>query len=149
MAASRIAYPAAFHTEKGGEVTVTFRDLPGAVTFGEDLDTASGAARDCLDEALSFRIARRLDVPPPSAKRRGERLVAPPALTAAKLALHIAQRMAGLTNVALAARLGCHEREVRRLLDPRHASGLERLADAIRAAGGDLELHLDIPRKSA
>jgi len=57
--------------------------------------------------------------------------------------------MAGLTNVALAARLGCHEREVRRLLDPRHASGLERLSDAIRAAGGDLELHLDLPRKSA
>ncbi len=149
MAASRIAYPAAFHAEEGGEVTVTFRDLPGAVTFGEGADAALEAARDCLDEALSFRIARRLDVPPPSAKRRGERLVAPPALTAAKLALYIAQRMAGLTNVALAARLGCHEREVRRLLDPRHASGLERLADAIRAAGGDLELHLDIPRKSA
>lgn len=149
MAVSRIAYPAALHVEEGGEVTVTFRDLPGAVTFGENPDAALEAARDCLDEALSFRIARRLDVPPPSAKRRGERLVAPPALTAAKLALYIAQRMAGLTNVALAARLGCHEREVRRLLDPRHASGLERLADAIRAAGGDLELHLDLPRKSA
>jgi len=149
MAVSRIAYPAAFRAEEGGEVTVTFRDLPGAITFGEDPSAALEAARDCLDESLSFRIARRLDVPPPSAKRRGERLVAPPALTAAKLALYIAQRMAGLTNVALAARLGCHEREVRRLLDPRHASGLERLADAIRAAGGDLELHLDIPRKSA
>jgi antitoxin HicB len=149
MAVSRIAYPAAFHIEEGGEITVTFRDLPGAITFGEDLDAALEAARDCLDEALSFRISRRLDVPPPSAKRRGERLVAPPALTAAKLALYIAQRMAGLTNVALAARLGCHEREVRRLLDPRHASGLERLADAIRAAGGNLELHLDLPRKSA
>ncbi len=149
MAVSRIAYPAVFHIEEGGEVTVTFRDLPGAVTFGENPDAALEAARDCLDEALSFRIARRLDVPLPSAKRRGERLVAPPALTAATLALYIAQRVAGLTNVALAARLGCHEREVRRLLDPRHASGLERLADAIRAAGGDLELHLDLPRKSA
>ncbi len=149
MAVSKISYPAAFHVEEEGAVTVTFRDLSGAVTFGADLDAAMEAARDCLDEALSFCIARRLDVPPPSAKRRGERMVAPPALTAAKLALYIAQRMAGLTNVALAARLGCHEREVRRLLDPRHASGLERLADAIRAAGGDLVLHLDIPRKSA
>ena len=57
--------------------------------------------------------------------------------------------MAGLSNVALAARLGCHEGEVRRLLDPRHASGLDRLADAIRAAGGDLELRLHAPRKTA
>ncbi len=86
MAVSRIAYPAAFQPEAGGALTVTFRDLPGAVTFGESLDAALEAARDCLDEALSFRIARRLDVPPPSARRRGERLVAPPALTAAKLA---------------------------------------------------------------
>ena len=149
MAVSRIAYPAAFQPEAGGALTVTFRDLPGAVTFGAGLEAALEAARDCLDEALSFRIARRLDVPAPSARRRGERLVAPPALTAAKLALYIAQRMAGLSNVALAARLGCHEGEVRRLLDPRHASGLERLADAIRAAGGDLELRLHAPRKSA
>ncbi len=77
MAVSRIAYPAAFQPEEDGALTVTFRDLPGAVTFGEDLDTALAAARDCLDEALSFRIARHLDVPAPSAKRRGERLIAP------------------------------------------------------------------------
>ncbi len=57
--------------------------------------------------------------------------------------------MAGLSNVVLAARLGCHEGEVRRLLDPRHASRLERLADAIRAAGGGLELRLHAPPKSA
>ncbi len=55
--------------------------------------------------------------------------------------------MAGLSNVVLAARLGCHEGEVRRLLDPRHASRLERLADAIGAAGGDLELRLHAPPK--
>ncbi len=88
MAVSRIAYPAAFQPEAGGALTVTFRDLPGAVTFGAGLKAALEAARDCLDEALSFRIARRLDVPAPSARRRGERLVAPPALAAAKLALY-------------------------------------------------------------
>ncbi len=77
MAVSRIAYPAAFQPEAGGALTVTFSELPSAVTFGAGPEAALAAARDCLDEALSFRIARRLDVPAPSAKRRGERLVAP------------------------------------------------------------------------
>ena len=152
MAVSRVAYPARFTVEADGSVAVGFRDLPEALTSGDNLDEALAEASDCLDVALSYRITRSQDVPPPSPTRRGERLIAPPAQTAAKLALYVSQRAAGLSNVALAKRLGCDEKAVRRLLDPRHASRLDRLADAIRATGGRLELHLRAPtpeRKSA
>ncbi len=145
MAVSRVAYPARFTVEADGSVAVGFRDLPEALTSGDNLDEALAEASDCLDVALSYRITRSQDVPPPSPARRGERLVAPPAQTAAKLALYVSQRAAGLSNVALAKRLGCDEKAVRRLLDPRHASRLDRLADAIRATGGRLELHLRAP----
>ena len=152
MAVSRVAYPARFTVEADGSVAVGFRDLPEALTSGDNLDEALAEASDCLDVALSYRITRSQDVPLPSPARRGERLIAPPAQTAAKLALYVSQRAAGLSNVALAKRLGCDEKAVRRLLDPRHASRLDRLADAIRATGGRLELHLRAPtpeRKSA
>lgn len=152
MAVSRVAYPARFTVEADGSIAVGFRDLPEALTCGDNLDEALAEASDCLDVALSYRITRSQDVPLPSPTRRGERLIAPPAQTAAKLALYVSQRAAGLSNVALAKRLGCDEKAVRRLLDPRHASRLDRLADAIRATGGRLELHLRAPtpeRKSA
>ncbi|MCH8998250.1 MAG: type II toxin-antitoxin system HicB family antitoxin [Proteobacteria bacterium] len=152
MAVSRVAYPARFTVAADGSVAVGFRDLPEALTSGDNLDEALAEASDCLDVALSYRMTRSQDVPPPSPTRRGERLIAPPAQTAAKLALYVSQRAAGLSNVALAKRLGCDEKAVRRLLDPRHASRLDRLADAIHATGGRLELHLRAPtseRKSA
>jgi antitoxin HicB len=38
---------------------------------------------------------------------------------AAKAALYLAMREAGISNVQLARKLGCDEKEVRRMLDPR------------------------------
>ncbi len=48
-----------------------------------------------------------------------------------------------MTKVALAARLGCDEKEVRRLLDPRQRSGLDRIAAALEALGAALHVRLD------
>jgi hypothetical protein len=44
-------------------------------------------------------------------------------------------RQRQLTQVELAARLQCDEKEVRRLLDPRHASKLSRLEAALALLG--------------
>ena len=66
----------------------------------------------------------------------GARIVSSPgALIAAKAALYLAMREAGLSNVALARRLGCQETEVRRLLSPRHNSKIGRLEQALAALG--------------
>ena len=61
--------------------------------------------------------------------------MAGPAQTAAKAALYVAVRQRQLTQVELAARLQCDEKEVRRLLDPRHASKLSRLEAALALLG--------------
>lgn len=54
---------------------------------------------------------------------------------AAKAALYLALRESGMTNVQLARKLGCDEREVRRMLDPRHATKLPRIKEALEALG--------------
>jgi antitoxin HicB len=82
----RFAYPATFEPEAGGYV-VSFRDVPGANTEGDDEAEALAEAQDALVVALGHYVERRLPLPAPSRPRPGERLVAVPSLVAAKLAL--------------------------------------------------------------
>ncbi len=49
-----------------------------------------------------------------------------------------ALREAGVSQVKLAGLLNCDEKEIRRLLDPRHASKMPRLERALRGFGKGL-----------
>jgi len=77
-------------------------------------------AADCLEEAVAGRIRRGDEIPEASATRRGECGVPLPAPMAAKAALHLAIKRAGISNLALARRIHVDEKEIRRMLDPRH-----------------------------
>lgn len=127
--------------EDGGYV-VTFEDVPEAVTQGEDLDDALAQAADALEEAVAGRIRLREEIPQPSPPAQGQPVVPVPALTAAKAALYLSVKEAGITNAELAARLDCDEKEVRRLLDPRHRSKMHRLQAALQALGKRIALRL-------
>lgn len=135
------AYPVELITDKDGFL-VRFPDLPEAMTDGDTRDEALTEAIDCIEEALAGRIARREPIPSPSAAR-GRPLVAPGALIAAKAALYGAMRAVGLSNVALAAQLGVAESEVRRMLDPRHATKIGRLEEALAALGQRLIVSIE------
>lgn len=127
--------------KEGGHVVIC-RDLPELVTQGEDIADALAQAADAMDEAFAYRMSAGIDFPPPTAMRRGEHWVSPPAETAAKAALHVAMREASVTKVELARRLGVNEKEVRRLLDPHHGSKLPRIAEAIAVLGRRLRIEL-------
>lgn len=128
--------------EDGGLV-VSFPDLPEAITQADAEAEALAEAADALEEAVAGRIRRGDDIPAPSVARPGQRVVPVPAQTAVKAALYLALREAGLSKVELAARLGCDEKEVRRLLDPRHPSKLPRLQVALSALGKRLAFRLE------
>jgi antitoxin HicB len=138
------AYPVTLtrSTDLGGFV-VTFKDVPEAITQGEDLPDALWQAADCLEEAIAGRIRRGDVIPAPSKPRRGQRLVPVPAPMAAKAALYLAMREAGISNLELARRLGCDEKEVRRMLDPRHATKLPRIQAALEILGKRLVLSME------
>ena len=61
-----------------------------------------------------------------------------PLIVAAKLTLYTAMRRQGITNVALAARLGVQENAVRRLVNPNHRSHISQVEKALRAVGRSL-----------
>jgi antitoxin HicB len=70
-------------------------------------------------------------------------MVAPPAETAAKTVLYLAMKESGVGKAELARRLACDEKEVRRLLDPHHASKLPRLARAVALLGKRLVIDME------
>ena len=62
---------------------------------------------------------------------------------AAKAALYLAMQEAGMSNVQLARKLGCDEREVRRMLDPRHPTKLPRIKEALEVFGKRLVVSVE------
>jgi len=65
-----------------------------------------------------------------------------PPLVSARVALYQAMREFGLSNVQLARRLGVTETIVQRLVDPTHASRIEKLDQALAALGKSLDVTL-------
>jgi len=134
-------YPARFEGQPC--IAVTFRDVGEAAAHGRNEKDALRQAADRLEAAIAARIARGMEIPAASRPEPGERLVPVPASMAAKAALYIAMREARLTNVALARKLGCDEKEVRRMLDPNHATKLPRIKEALDALGKRLVLSVE------
>jgi antitoxin HicB len=129
-------YPARFECGDGpGVVVVTFRDIPEAITQGSGEADALWQAGDCLEEAIAGRIADGRPIPKASRTGRGERTIPLAAPMAAKAALYLAMEEAGMSKAQLARKLGCDEREVRRMLDPRHATKLPRIQKALELLG--------------
>src|ERR1022692_2404693 len=101
-----LAYPATLTPDReAGGFTVTFRDLPEAITQGEDRLDALNQAADCLEEAVAGRIRRGDEIPVPSKAKARQAVVPLPPLMAAKAALYLAMREANMSNVKLAKQL--------------------------------------------
>lgn len=130
--------------EQDGGFVVTFPDVPEAITQGEDVSDALQQAADCLEEAIAGRIRRHACLPEASPVGPDRYPIPLPAQTAAKAALYLAIRQAGMTQVELAAHLHCDEKAVRRLLDPRHASNMSRLESALAALGQKLVVGVQV-----
>ncbi len=140
--ATRYSYPVDLHKEPEGGFSVTFPDFDEAFTDGDTFDEVMTEAADCLEEALAGRIARREDIPAPS-PARGRHSVVPGAILAAKTALYEAVREQRLSNSAFAVAMGVQESEVSRMLDPRHATRIGRLEDALSRFGKRLVITVE------
>jgi antitoxin HicB len=114
---------------------VTFADLPEAITQSDTREDYLREGGDALAEAIAARMCEGETIPLPSRPKRGQLSVAVPAHIAAKATLYMALGEAKISNSALARRLGCDVKEVRRMLDPPHAMRIGRLDAALVALG--------------
>lgn len=140
--AREFTYPVTLTPEESdGGFVATFEDVPEAITQGETLTEALAEAADALEEAIAGRI-RRGDSIPEASPAADRPQVSVPAQTAAKAALYLALKETGISKSELATRLECDEKEVRRLLDPRHPSKLPRIQKALSVLGKGLSIRL-------
>jgi antitoxin HicB len=137
----RYAYPYDMEPQPEGGFTVTFPDVPEAITEGDAAEEAAERAEDALVTALSFYTDDARPLPAPSAVR-GRPVATVPSLVAAKLALHDAMLAAGVSNVELGRRLSQEEKAVRRLRDPLHRSHIGQVEAALRLLGKRLEVRV-------
>ena len=117
---------------------VSFPDIRGAITGGWSWEEALEMAEDCLGVAVGWSIKDHTAIPTPSPLADGQFLIPVPLIVAAKLTLYTAMREQGVTNVALATRLGVTENAVRRLVNPNHRSHISQVEKALRVVGRSL-----------
>lgn len=86
------AYLAALTPDPDGGFTVTFRDVPEAITEGDTREEVLLRAEDVLESALAMYIAAKEPLPASSAAEAGEEMVPLSALGMAKTALYDAMR---------------------------------------------------------
>lgn len=137
----RYAYPFEMEAQPEGGWTVTFPDVPEAITEGDTEEEAEVMAEDALVTALSAYIDDGRPLPRPSASN-GRHMAIVPSLVAAKLALHDAMLAARMSNVVLARCLGVDEKAIRRLRDPLHRSHIGQVEAALRVIGKRLDVQV-------
>ena len=136
------SYPAKFTADEGGGYVVTFRDVPEAITQGDTIEECREQAGGALQAAIETYIERRMAIPAPSEKKRGEHMITLATRTALKAAVHLGMIERHMTNVALARIMHVNEKEVRRMLDPNHPTKADTLEQALAALGKKVEIRV-------
>lgn len=132
----RYAYRALFEPgDRRGNIVVTFPDVPEVVTQGRGDADARAMAEEALALVLLTYLERGMPLPKARARSRDLIEIAVAPEVAAKLAVLEAFQNADISKSELARRIGKDEKEVRRILDPKHQTKLPALTAALRALG--------------
>lgn len=144
----RYVYPVRLERDEDGRFVALARDVPEAMADGETFEDVCSEMSDALGAALAGYSLEGRGLPTPSVAEEDEVLVPVSPLVAAKLSLREAMRQKGIKNTELATLLSVSEGAVRRLVDPDHASRLDRVVAALDALGYHLIIE-DRPRRVA
>jgi antitoxin HicB len=133
-------YPANCTPGDDGRYVVTFRDIPEAITQGDNEYEALEMAKDALVTAMDFYFEDRRPVPSPSEAQQGERLISLPLSIAAKVLLLNQMIKDQVRPADLARLMGIKPQEVNRLVDLNHTTKIDTVAQAMEAMGHSLSV---------
>jgi antitoxin HicB len=136
-------YPAVFEPGDEAGIVITFPDVPEAISQGDDEADARFMGSEALGMALLAILGMKRPLPAASKPETGQILLSVDADIAVKLAVLEAFQDAGISQTELAKRLGKDEREIRRILDPDHATKMPALVAALSALGRRLVIGVE------
>lgn len=128
-------YPAEVECDEDGRYVVVFPDFGWGATDGATREEALAEARDLLRELIAATMREGKDLPAPSRATRQRPLVVPPVPIALKAGLYESIRKASISQRRLARDLNVAESEVRRMLNPDHATKAATIDRALRRLG--------------
>ncbi|MBR5940386.1 MAG: type II toxin-antitoxin system HicB family antitoxin [Neisseriaceae bacterium] len=133
-------YPATFTKAPEGGFVVTFRDIPEAITQGDDKTEAVMMAEDALLTSMDFYFEDQRPVPMPSKPLDGEVLIELPTSVSAKVLLLNEMLAQHISNAELARRMSIRPQEVTRIVNLSHATKIDTIAAALKQLGKNLNL---------
>jgi antitoxin HicB len=137
-------YRCTYQRDDNATLLVSCGAFPEVVTYGDDLEQASGHALGAIEEAIAARMSDGRPVPVSSSHEdsvgQDTFVVMLPQQTAQKVLLYALLREAGMTRAELARRLGWHREQVDRLFRLDHASRAGQLDAAFAALGREVEV---------
>ena len=122
--------------------TVTFRDVPEAITCGLTLEDALKYAAEALELAIEHYMDERRPAPLPTPAQEGEHVITLPVSFSLKVALLNEMILQDVRPAELARRLGTSKQDVNRLTTLSHATKVDRLAEAFHALGKELTISI-------
>lgn len=126
------------HAQDG--ITVTFRDIPEAITCGQNDQQAQEMAADALLCCVEIYFDENRHFPLPSQQKPDEVGVYLPETVYAKVLLHNVMLEKGVNNAELARYIAAAPPEVSRILKPRHKTKIDTIGKALAALGKPLVL---------
>jgi antitoxin HicB len=136
-------YAAEFERGDKRGIVVSFPDVPEAITQGDDMVDARVQAEEALGLALLTYPERGLPLPKARTRGKGLAMVAVAPDVAAKLAVLEAFAAAGIGKSELGRRMRKDEKEIRRILDPKHPTKLPAMVEALRALGKRIVISIE------
>lgn len=136
-------YPAEIERDEDGRFVITFPDFGWGATDGETREEALDEAKDLLRELITTTMRKGRSLPEPSRASKRRPLVIPPLQIALKAAFYEAYRQANISQRRLARDLNIAENEVRRMLNPDHATKAATIDAVLGHLGARLSLTVD------
>ena len=132
-------YPAIFEKEGIG-YNIRFRDIPEAITCGDNYEDAILMAKDALLTSMNFYFEDHRKVPLPSTPKKGDVLIDLPASVFAKVLLLNEMIEQNISNVELAKRIHVKPQEIQRNTNIEHNTKIDTIAKSLAALGKQLKL---------
>ncbi|MFK3558321.1 type II toxin-antitoxin system HicB family antitoxin [Pasteurella multocida] len=133
-------YPAKFDKEDNGLYAVSFRDIPEALTCGDNFHDAVAMAKDALITSMDFYFEDFRKVPLPSKPEQGEVLIELPDSVFAKVLLLNEMVEQNISNAELARRINVRPQEMQRITNISHSTKIDTISRALSALGKKLQL---------
>lgn len=134
-------YPAKFKREVTG-YSVSFRDIPEALTQGDSYEEALAMAKDALLTAMGFYYESYRPIPLPSKPKNDEVKVEVNANAIVKILLYNEMIKQHIKKSQLARLLNIRPQQVTRLFDFKQSSSLDTMDAAFKVIGKTLQFEV-------